>query len=129
MRVNQFTNNNIFLTSEISFQYIKYSQVLLLGGLFLASGLLLERFRNVMTLSSTAWPCIYCFSGVPSRGVRNRSLCAGNTIRLLPTVWDKRRHLIILLDLSDLRSSSPHRSRLPGRTTPPFNNSHPVPNG
>ena len=73
-----------------------------------------------------AWRCIYYFSGVPLPGASNRLLCAGNTIRLLPIIWDKRRHLIILLDLFDLRSS-PHRSQRPDRT-PPFT-SHPAPNG
>ena len=125
MRSDQFTNE-FFFTSEISFQYGRYSQVLLLGGLFLASGLLLERFRNVTTLSSMAWRCICYFSGVPSPGASNRLLCAGNTIRLSPIILEKRRHLIILLDPFDLRSS-PHRNRMPGQT-PPFT-SHLGPNG
>lgn len=124
-RSDQFTNE--IFTSEIFFRYRRHSQVLLLGGPFLASGLLLKRFRNVMTLSNMTWPCIYYLSGVPSPGASNRSLCAGNTIRLSPTIWDKRRHLIILLDLFDLRSS-PHRSRMPDRIPPPFNN-HPTPDG
>lgn len=121
MRSDQYTNE--ILSLEILFQYGRYSQILLLGGHFLPSGLLLERFRNVMILSTMAWRCICYFSDAPSPEVRNRLLCAGNTIRLSPIILDKRRHLIILLDLFDLRSS-PHRSRMPDRT-PPFT-SHPL---
>ena len=127
MRREQFTNE-VYLI-EILFQYGRYSQILLLGGHFLASGLLLESFRNVMTLSTMAWRCICYFSGVPSPEARNRLLCAGNTIRLSPIILDKRRHLIILLDLFDLSlRSSPHRSRMPDRT-PPFTSHRLAQNG
>ena len=74
------------VTSETSSQYGKYSRSLHRGGLFLASVLLLQRFRNAMTLSSTAWPCIYYFSGVPSPGASKGRLCASNTIRLSPNI-------------------------------------------
>jgi len=112
--------------TKTSSQFKKYSQVLLRDGLLLASGLLLQRFRNVMTLSSTAWPCIYYFSGVPSPVAINELLYAGSTIKLSPIISDKSRLLIILLDLLDIRSY-PCRSRMPGRT-PPFTR-HPAPNG